>query len=82
MSFRRDRRTDHREKNKGEFFCSFRKKIHSKARNDLEKMSKERFESVWVECKINKKPALINLAYCPKKITNNIVFERTSPGFR
>ena len=68
MSLRCDRRTDLQEKNKGGGILLFvPKKFHPKARNDLEAMSKDHFESVWVECKINKQPALINLAYCPKK---------------
>ena len=67
VSFRCDRRTD-KEKNKGGGILLFvPKKIYPKAQNDLETMSKDYFESVWVECKINKKPALINLAYCSKK---------------
>ena len=68
VSFRCDRRTDLQEKNKGGGILLFvPKKFQPKARNDLETMSKDHFESVWVECKTNKKPALINLAYCPKK---------------
>ena len=68
MSFRCDRRTDLREKNKGGGILLFvPKKFHPNARIDLETLSKDHFEIVWVDCKINKKPALINLAYCPKK---------------
>ena len=67
MSYRCDRRADLQEKNKGAGILLFvPKKGHPKARNDLETMSKDYFENVWVECKLNKKPALINLAYCPK----------------
>ena len=56
------------------------KKFHPKARNDLETMSKDHFESVWVECKINKKPELINLAYCPKKQLINLFLEELALG--
>ena len=81
VSFRCDRRTDLQEKNKGGGILLFvPKKFHPKARNDLETMSKDHFESVWVECKINKKPALINLAYCPKKQLINLFLEELALG--
>ena len=75
VSFRCDRRTDLPEKNKGGGILFVPKKFHPKARNDLETMSKDHFESVWVESKINKKPALINLAYCPEKQLINAFLE-------
>ena len=82
MSSRCDRRTDLQEKNEGGGILLFvPKKGHPKARNDLETMSKDYFKSVWVECKMNKKPALMNLAYCPKT-TNKFVFGRNSLGSR
>ena len=81
VSFRCDRRTDLQENNKGGGFLLFvPKKFHPKARNDIETMSKDHFESVWVECKINKKPALINLAYCPKKQLINLFLEELALG--
>ena len=43
-------------------------------------MSTDHFEIVWVECKINKKPALINLAYCPKKQLINLFLEELALG--
>ena len=81
VSFRCDRRTDLQEKNKGSGILLFvPKKFHPKARNDLETMSKNHFESVWVECKINKKPALINLAYRPQKSLINLFLEQLALG--
>ena len=68
MSLRCDRRTDLKEKNKsGGVLYFVRKKNHPKAQNDLETMSEDHFESTWVECKINKKPALINFCLVSKK---------------
>ena len=63
MSLRSDRPTDLKEKNKGGGILYFvQKKNHPKAQKDLQTMSEGHFESTWVEWKINKKPALINLA--------------------
>ena len=76
MSFRCDRRTDLQEKNKGGGILLFvLKKFHPRARNDPETMPKDHFENVWVECKINKKPTLINLSYCSKKQLINLFLE-------
>ena len=81
MSFRCDRRTDLQENNKGGDILLFsRKKFQTKARNDLETMSKDHFESVWVECKISKKPALINLAHCLKKQIINLFLDELTLG--
>ena len=81
MSFRCDRRTDFQEKNKGGGILLFvPKKFHPKAQNDLETMSKDHFESFWVECKINKKPALIKLVYCPKKQLIKLFLEELALG--
>ena len=81
VSFRSDRRTDLQEKNKGGGILLFvPKKFHPKARNDLETISKDHFESVWVECKIKKKARVDKVGLLSKKQLVNLFLEELALG--